>query len=192
MSRSHFGRQPTAARQRGLTLVEMMVTLGITAVLISIAVPSMVSFIARKRVANVANELASDLRYLRSVNLQRSLPTQIEFNANAAVSCYVIATDAFLGGLQTCNCTLPTPCGNGPAAPVVVRLMSLPVSDGIIVGSNPVKTVFASTGLPVAGATMQVTVQSSAGGTARVFTNAVGRPFVCSVTDQETNFPACP
>ena len=191
MSRSHLARQPSAARQRGLTLVETMVTLGISAVLISVAVPSLVSFIARKRVANVANELASDLRYLRSISLQRGLPTQIEFNANAAISCYVIATDAFLGGGQTCNCTLPTPCGDGPAAPVVARLMSLQQSDGVTVSSMPVKTVFGSNGLPAAGATMQATVQSSAGGTARVFTNAVGRPFVCSVAGQQTNFPAC-
>ena len=191
MSRSHLARQPSAARQRGLTLVETMVTLGISAVLISVAVPSLVSFIARKRVANVANELASDLRYLRSISLQRGLPTQIEFNANAAISCYVIATDAFLGGGQPCNCTLPTPCGDGPAAPVVARLMSLQQSDGVTVSSMPVKTVFGSNGLPAAGATMQATVQSSAGGTARVFTNAVGRPFVCSVAGQQTNFPAC-
>ena len=191
MSRSHLARQPSAARQRGLTLVETMVTLGISAVLISVAVPSLVSFIARKRVANVANELASDLRYLRSISLQRGLPTQIEFNANAAISCYVIATDAFLGGGQTCNCTLPTPCGDGPAAPVVARLMSLQQSGGVTVSSMPVKTVFGSNGLPAAGATMQATVQSSAGGTARVFTNAVGRPFVCSVAGQQTNFPAC-
>ena len=191
MSRSHFGRQPTRRRHRGLTLVETMVTLGITAVLISIAVPSMVSFIARKRVANVASELASDLRYLRSISLQSAVPTQIEFNANASISCYVIATDALLGGMQTCDCTQPAACGAGPGAPTVVRLVSLQQSDGITVSSNPVKTVFSSNGLPAGGATMQATVQSDAGGTARVFTNPVGRPFVCSVAGQESSFPAC-
>ena len=191
MSPTPLHRRPARAHRRGLTLVETMVTLGISAVLMSIAVPSMVSFIARKRVANVANELASDLRYLRSVGLQRGVTMQIEFNANAAVSCYVIASDSVLGGMQTCNCTLPVPCGAGPGSPVVVRVVSLPQSDGISVGSIPLKTVFGSNGLPAAGATLQATVQSSAGGTARVFTNPVGRPFVCSVADQASNFPAC-
>lgn len=186
-----FLHQAARRRQRGLTLVETMMTLGITAVLISIAVPSMVSFIARKRVANVANELASDLRYLRSVGLQRNATMQIEFNANAAVSCYVIASDSKLGGGQTCNCTLPEPCAANVAPPVVARLMRLQQSDGITVSAVPAKTVFGSDGLPAAGATMQVTVQSSAGGTARVYTNPVGRPFVCSVAGQGPNFPAC-
>ena len=191
MNQRQAHRRAAPARRSGLTLVEMMMTLGITAVLMSIAVPSMVTFIARKRVANVANELASDLRYLRSVGLQRSATMQIEFNANAAVSCYVVASDNVLAGAQTCDCRLPAACGAVPGAPVVIKTVSLALGDGIVVSAVPVKTVFGSNGLPAAGATLQATVQSNRGGTARVFTNAVGRPFVCSVADQETNFPAC-
>lgn len=191
MSPRQAHRRAAPARRRGLTLVEMMMTLGVTAVLMSIAVPSMVTFIARKRVANVANELASDLRYLRSVGLQRSATMQIEFNANAAVSCYVVASDNVLAGAQTCDCRLPAACGAGPGAPVVIKTVSLALGDGIALSADPVKTVFGSNGLPAAGATMQVTVQSNRGGTARVSTNAVGRPFVCSVAGQETNFPTC-
>lgn len=184
-------RRAAPARQRGLTLVELMMTLGITAVLMSIAVPSMVTFIARKRVANVANELASDLRYLRSVGLQRSAPMQIEFNANAAVNCYVVASDSITGGAQTCDCRLAAACGADPGAPAVIKTVSLALGDGITLSAVPVKTVFGSNGLPAGGATLLATVQSARGGTVRVFTNQVGRPFVCSVAGQETNFPAC-
>ena len=87
-----------------------MVTLAIVAVLMAIAVPSMQQLSARKRVAGVAAELASDIRYLRSFGVQTANLVQIDFGANAVATCYSLSSDPF--GLGRCDCTNPSTCKN--------------------------------------------------------------------------------
>lgn len=58
-------------RQRGFTLVELMVALTVIIVLASLAMPSMIEFIARNRISSQTNELIADISLARSESATR-------------------------------------------------------------------------------------------------------------------------
>ena len=192
MNPSHHRPLRAGRRRRGVTLIELMVTLAILAILMAITVPSMQQLIARKRVAGVAAELASDIRYVRSLGVQTANPVQIDFGANAVATCYSLSSDPF--GLGRCDCTNPSTCNGASGAPTIIKTVTVPNAGGITVsvGSNPTNTIFAGpNSLPVNGALITATVSSSLGGSVKVQTNAAGRPAACSISGQESNFPTC-
>lgn len=59
-------------RQRGLTLIELMITLAVLAVMVGIAVPSFNTMIQNNRALSLGEELASALNYARSEAIKRS------------------------------------------------------------------------------------------------------------------------
>jgi type IV fimbrial biogenesis protein FimT len=58
---------------KGFTLIEVMITLSVLGILLSIATPSMRSFIEASRMSTVTNEVAGDLFYIRSESLKRRI-----------------------------------------------------------------------------------------------------------------------
>ena len=128
MSPDHLHPTGASTRPQGVTLIELMVTLAILAILLAIAVPSMQQLIARKRVAGVASELASDIRYLRSMGVQTATLVQIDFGASAAATCYALSTDPFGLG-QPCDCNNPSSCDGSSGAPKIVKTVTCRTTD---------------------------------------------------------------
>ena len=173
-----------------MTLIELMVTVAITAVLMAVAIPSMQQLIAKRRVAGVVNELASDLRYLRSVGVQNAVTVQLDFGSNIASTCYSLSTNK--PEEENCDCNNPASCNGVGVAPTAVKTVTLQRDDGVTVSSSLSPLRFSGpSATPQLNATVTATVSSSLGGTARVWTNPTGRAFACSVSGQESNFPAC-
>ena len=77
--------RPSAAT-RGFTLVEMMVTVAIVAIMLALAAPAMQQFVTQKAVSTSADELVSALRFARSEALKRSSPVSICASKDAAGS----------------------------------------------------------------------------------------------------------
>jgi type IV fimbrial biogenesis protein FimT len=61
-------------RQKAFSLIELMVTVGIAGIVLSIAVPSMSEFIKNERLTTATNTLISDLMLARSKALEMNQP----------------------------------------------------------------------------------------------------------------------
>ena len=90
-------------RQRGFTLIELMIAVAIAAILVSLAAPSFTTFFAKKRVEGLVAELVTDLQFARSEAVQRNTFVQVTLGTD----CYVIhalATTA-VGASSSTSCT---------------------------------------------------------------------------------------
>lgn len=66
-------------QQKGFTLVELMVTIGIVAIMATIALPNMSSWVARNRVKNRAEQVATLFRFARSEAVRLNKPVRVGF-----------------------------------------------------------------------------------------------------------------
>jgi len=96
-------RAATARRNRGLTLIECMVAIGILAVLTSLAVPSFGQIMARQRLKAAAEGLAMDLAEMRFQAVRRGQPVHVHFDTGSAW-CYALSAAA------GCDCRVEQSC----------------------------------------------------------------------------------
>jgi type IV fimbrial biogenesis protein FimT len=89
---------------RGLTLMEVMVTVAIMAILLVLAVPSFNSFLARGRLTGAAEALAQDLQLAKSEALRSNADVTISFSPGGAW-CYGTVATAI-----ACDCTVANSC----------------------------------------------------------------------------------
>ena len=93
LKRSHPPRLPLASNSprpltnKGFTLVEMMVTIAVMAILVAIALPSSKSLIERWRVRNTTEAMRSTLFLARSEAMRRGAKIVVTKNANGAGGC---------------------------------------------------------------------------------------------------------
>lgn len=77
-------------KNSGFTLVELLITLAVAAVLLTTAVPSMTSMIVNNRITTQANDFIGAIQYARSESLRRSSFVTICPSSNGT-SCAVLS-----------------------------------------------------------------------------------------------------
>ena len=81
MKLSHyFTSQP-----KGLTLMELMATLGVAAILMAIAIPNFMSTLPSLRLNDAARQVATDLQQIRMKAIAQNLPYQMTFSTTTYV-----------------------------------------------------------------------------------------------------------
>jgi hypothetical protein len=157
-------------------------------------------FVARKRLEGVAQELATDLRLLKSHQIQNrpGNGTSISFSSNGDKVCYALyARGTGANGTEEhCNCALAVEqmCGQaGDGAPGLFRQVDIPASTGITMSANPLRlTVNNYNGMPMFNRTLSVTISSPGAGQIVVSTNPTGLPSVCSMSGVFGAIRPCP
>jgi Tfp pilus assembly protein PilE len=185
---------PLAAPRKpdvGFTLVELMVTLVITVALLAIAVPSMREFIARKRLEGVAGELLTDLRYLRSMQVERGRPMRIRFSTTDSTTCYVLFIEGRGRGAD-CDCSRQPVCADVAGAAEQLKTVAVQRSGGIELTAEPATLLLVGpNGMPDRDTTLVASVSSPVGGALRVSTNQAALPSICSVSGSNSSIPNC-
>ena len=149
-------------RQRGFTLIELMVALAVAVVLMSTAVPSFFESTARARLQGAVNELAIDLQYARSQAVRE----------RAAVA-LTVAADGASYTIADANATLKT----------VTLPRGVTLTAGAAVNFDALRSLSAAT-------LLDATV-SGVTGSLRVNTNVLGRVQTCSLSTAFGGYPAC-
>lgn len=73
----HIGGEPWFPRAAGFTLIELMVTVAVLAIIASIAMPVMQSLIATNRLSGASTELVAALQLARSEAIRRNAPVVV-------------------------------------------------------------------------------------------------------------------
>lgn len=198
MTTATIARPAPVSTRHGFTMVELLITVVVLAVLAAIAVPSMRELIARQRVEAIAKELATDLRYLRTEAVQRRRDVQILFLSSASSTCYVLYSEGMAQNQCTCARSDGLPiCGDPdlPGANREFKSVTIARNRGILVSADPVKfSLGGFNGLPRGNQVFQASVAGiGMGGEIRVFTTADDLivPKLCSVSGRHGSMAAC-
>jgi type II secretion system protein H len=118
---------PVFHRVQGFTLIEVMITIAIVAILVAVGVPSMNAFFDKKRLIKGAEAVYSELQLARSEAIARSQDTFVNFS-------WTDAETWFLGSSNTtgCNPAVTTPADQADWAASSVCFLVIDDGDGTI------------------------------------------------------------
>ena len=186
--------------QSGLTMIELMITLTIGAILLALAVPQMREYIARKRVSGTATELAADIRLARAMVQQQNQPIWINFGSTSDFTCYVMYTQG--AGADFCDCTrTSTPMctvtpGGAADDSIVLRSVIIQRNTGIAMTATAVNLNYMQpVGAPdtFGGTSPEVEVNGgSLGGRVKIILSGLTRATICSLAGHTAEFGDCP
>ena len=158
---------------RGITLIELMVTLTVITIVLLIAAPSFTEFLAKRRVEGVAHELSTDLQYARSLAVNK----QIEVTLSRISSTQYEITGTVVEG----------------SAAVARTFKAMQLSGATLDGSTSVSYEPHRGTRSTTGADPAITVAANGtGATLTVSVNPMGQARICSTGAAMGGYPACP
>ena len=159
----------TPHRQRGFTLVELLVTLSVLAILAGLAAPSFIQLLEKRAVNAQVNAFADALRLARSEALKRGRAVRVCRIADPAAATPTCATN----GGDWRNGWLVTEGTN-----LILVHQSLSNSGGVIGANNTLGVTYQPTGIATGGNTNFRFQSSSDTGPCRKVVIRLGRPSI--------------
>lgn len=160
----------------GVTLVELLIALVITAILLTTVVPAFAGIIERYRVKSATKMLFLYLRHAKSEAIKRNQRIQLTFKSSnsGATWCYGLKIDA------TCDCTLEGSCQIDGAQKIIKSDEFPGVSIEPHISSPGDRFTFENIRWVMAGTYGHVRFNSSGGKQARVIVSRTSRIRLCS------------
>lgn len=161
-----------APRQRGFTLVEVGVAIALLAILVTLAVPSFGSALARHRLKAAAEQIAHDLAEARLDAEQRGVPRHVSFDRGTPW-CYTVGSAGGCACRAAASCQVRTVAGTDHPG---VRLVDSSDASYLPDGGG------------VSGSAL---LQGADGTQLRASVTRLGRPAVCAPGAAVPGFAAC-
>ncbi|MFB1490678.1 MULTISPECIES: GspH/FimT family pseudopilin [unclassified Thiocapsa] len=182
-----------AGRSHGFTLIELMVTITVSAILLSLAVPGFTEFMDRYRLEGAVQGLYSDLQFARSESVKSNRSVQIAFTTGNSWSYTLSSLDGICATSALTPTALKTSDFNGFAGTQIANV-SLGCGSTTLVFQPVSSTVqnACANGSPLPAGS-KVVFQSSQGKQACVHINLIGRTKLCSPAGSTylLGFPEC-
>jgi type IV fimbrial biogenesis protein FimT len=138
-------------RAYGFTLIELMTTLGVVAVILAFAAPNFREFILNSRMTGSANDLLTSLQFARSEAIKRQRPVAVCPSTDPSATPPVCRADAVWSDPGTQTGLVVWEDTNGDAAPGAGETVIAPrdvLGSSLTVRSNFIAVVYQASGFP--------------------------------------------
>jgi type IV fimbrial biogenesis protein FimT len=199
-------------RESGFTVIELLIALAIAALVLTLALPNMGSFIEKRRLIGAAEAVYGQLQYARSEAISRSKDVYARISANGSTTWDMgVSTtdncDPTITSSTTANaCTLVVDDGDGnihgedpdgdgtpisDTADLVLKTLHSTAFPNVTMSTNQTQITFD----PVRGTAGNgtITLQYGSKYELRVITSLIGRVRMCSPSGGTNveGYPAC-
>jgi len=188
MTETPSSASPASPAAKGFTLIEMLITVAVLAIILTSAVPSMRAFVARRHLDGASAQLQADLHFLRSSSVALNQALRISVHSGSAGSCYLVHS----GDADQCACTFVAgaePVGNCEPGAELLRSQAW-AGNAVAVRANvasmrvdPRHGTFSPTG--------SIEIQAGDGPVLRHVVNILGRLRLCAPGTAITGVAAC-
>lgn len=177
--------------QAGVTLIELMIVIVITAILLAIAVPAFQDTIDKNRLKSAAENLYADLQFAKAESIKRNQKVYIVINAtsaNPAWNYYLTENDA-------CDLTENDPtdndfCGTGDLTNGrMKRMVSNEDYPNVKIIAKPASGKMSFSPLRGTADNGTITMESARQRQMSAIVSGLGRIRLCSPTDTSQNVP---
>lgn len=165
----------TASSQQGVTLLELIVTIAVLAILVTLATPSLKDFAERQAIKGAAENIVSVIAQAKEEAVKRDKPVRVEFTAWGEGVC----VGAIEGSATACDCSNNT-CPLVSSAESERDLKRIRLGSAPAFGGSSFFVIDPKTGtLLDPGATGSLQLTTDGGYTVQISVNAVARPSIC-------------
>ncbi len=174
-----------ACRQRGMTLLESLIVVAVTAVALGAALPGFEQARERRHIEGAAAQLETDIMHTRSLAVAQNQGVRMGFESLPAGTCYTVHTGA--ANACSCNANGVSICSPGAEA---IRTVYFPAQGPVALRSN-VRSILFDPRLGTSTPTGTLRVVGRSDAAIHQIVNIMGRVRSCSPAGGIPGLPRC-